>query len=1057
MNRKILVIVLMMSLLMPTVTPLSASSYKQNVAYKKEQNFRGVWVASVFNIDFPTSPTTSVYSLKNQLDKIVEDASAMNYNAIFFQVRPTSDSLYKSKYFPWSKWLTGQQGLAPEGDFDPLDYIIKKAHSKNIELHAWINPYRITKKTSKEPDYTTAMLAKNHPARRHPEYVIAHNGNLYYDPALRKVRDLIARGIKEILVNYDVDGIHFDDYFYPAKDFNDSKSFKKYGKGLNREDWRRKNVNLLIKKVNRTIKRTKPDALFSVSPFGIWANKRSRLQGSATTGAQSYSDHYADTVYWVKNSMVDMIIPQIYWRFGFEVADFKVLTDWWNNVVKGTDVKLCIGIAAYKGDNPDETNPWHKDAEIDKQISYISALSNVNGYVAYNIRSIQNSFCLTELFKRLNNTYFTANIDKSYAQGNETGDIAEEDVKSVEDEIRKIIGKKLDEMGLSGYDDSDGAGLEDEQNDQLEEDDVVDELEADDELDGESSTDNQPVEREYNPRLANEKMPMINFPARHCTAYSPKYFVGGLIDPNKPAFLNGEKINSVTRSGFFGKFISLKKGKNNILLKQNGKSFVRVITRKNYKGRAKYLKHMAIKNNSAYPNTTELYRKGEKIKLSCIAPRGLKVVAKVSGKTFILQPNLKGKQSKIETAYSHYYSPNLLLKDGEYFKYPKVEYKLYKNNKVLDTKVSKSSFIYADKNADFYAEAKTNGVNIRVKSNTKGGSAEKFSKGEADEVEIIRDGMIKFTSGRFVEISKMNLYADYSSDIEFNKAYYTVGNNLDKVKFNINSNVFAKTYLEDDNLIIQLGSKLDALDLYLPKNNLVSGYQTKRINGRLSYVLNLKNKDRLAGFWKTYEDGNVVIYLKHKKNVRKNLIGTTIMIDAGHGGKDSGALGLVGTRYTEKDVNLDVALKLKKKLEKLKANVILTRSKDKTMSLDARLNMVNSKKPDLFISIHSNSAEANKDLNLVKGFSAYYSKQGAERFANIIQDIVPKKTGIVDNKARTADFYVIRSTCCPSVLLELAFMPNPEDFDLLVDDKAQEKIASSITRAVFKYFKGGGR
>lgn len=231
-------------------------------------DMRGVWVATVANLDYPSKATTNAVTLKKEADTILDNIKAMNCNAVFFQVRPASDSLYKSNIFPWSDILTGSQGTAPSDNFDPLQYWIEEAHKRGIELHAWVNPLRATKSVNADLD----DLANTNPAKQHPEYCVKYSdGNYYYNPALPEVRKLIVDGVDEIIRNYDVDGIHFDDYFYPGTEFDDADSYVKYGNGMNKADWRRENVNKMVQAVRDVIKNYDSNIAFGISPTSVWA------------------------------------------------------------------------------------------------------------------------------------------------------------------------------------------------------------------------------------------------------------------------------------------------------------------------------------------------------------------------------------------------------------------------------------------------------------------------------------------------------------------------------------------------------------------------------------------------------------------------------------------------------------------------------------------------------------------------------------------------------------------------------------------------------------------
>lgn len=331
-------------------------------AITNNSEFRGVWVCTVYAMDYPTAYTKNAGTLKKDIDAIVGNAGRFGFNAVIFQVRPAADAFYKSAIFPWSKYLSGTQGQAPDSDFDPLEYIIEKCHQANIELHAWINPYRVTALASDK-------LISGHIALSNPEYAVDYQGKLYFNPGVEAVRKIIIAGAEEIVKNYNVDGIHFDDYFYPDKSFNDYDTYLKYNKSFsNIEDWRRNNNDLLIEETYKAIKKINANVKFGVSPSGIWANKNSNSLGSATNGFQSYYDIFADSRKWVINNWVDYIIPQVYWNIGFAAADYSVIVDWWANVVKNTDVKLYIGLACYKVDDVSYGAVWQGGLEIERQI-----------------------------------------------------------------------------------------------------------------------------------------------------------------------------------------------------------------------------------------------------------------------------------------------------------------------------------------------------------------------------------------------------------------------------------------------------------------------------------------------------------------------------------------------------------------------------------------------------------------------------------------------------------------------------------------------------------------
>lgn len=303
---------------------------------------RGIWVSTVINLDYPAAPTASEQELKKQADEILDNAAALGFNTVFLQVRPCADAFYQSDLYPWSIYLTGTQGEAPENDFDPLAYWVAGAHQRGLELHAWINPYRVTRAAA-EWD----KLAADNPAKMHPEWVVKYKDNYYFDPGIPAVRQLVIDGVEELLENYAVDGIHMDDYFYPGTDFDDAATYAKYGAGFaDIGDWRRDNVNQLVQGLHKFMEKNAPKADFGISPAGIWASKTLNPAGSNTTSTySSYYNMYADTKLWVEEGWLDYIAPQIYWERGHKTADFTALLDWWCDVTSSTGVKLYIGLA----------------------------------------------------------------------------------------------------------------------------------------------------------------------------------------------------------------------------------------------------------------------------------------------------------------------------------------------------------------------------------------------------------------------------------------------------------------------------------------------------------------------------------------------------------------------------------------------------------------------------------------------------------------------------------------------------------------------------------------
>ena len=402
MKRSFRLLALVLACVLTLVTPAFAAGTPS-----ASEEMRGVWVSSVYNLDYPSSPTTDPDKLKAEADEILDNCVKWGLNAVFLQVRPSGDALYKSDLFPWSKYLTGSVGTAPQDGFDPLEYWVEAAHKRGLELHAWINPYRITR--SKDTEWNS--LPSTHPAKMNPDWVVKYSdGNYYFNPGIPEVRDLVTRGAVEIVQNYDVDGLHMDDYFYPGTDFNDAATYQKYGSSFsNIADFRRDSVNQLVAQLDTAVHNIDPDIQFGISPSGIWANKSTDPRGADTNGSEHYVSSYADSLYWIENGLVDYIIPQIYWEIGHKLADFATLADWWNDAVAGSDVHLYIGMGAYRcADNP--TGVWTTTDPLFDSLAYLENKDNVGGCVFFRYGSIP---AVSGMADRLTSWYSTVHNENT--------------------------------------------------------------------------------------------------------------------------------------------------------------------------------------------------------------------------------------------------------------------------------------------------------------------------------------------------------------------------------------------------------------------------------------------------------------------------------------------------------------------------------------------------------------------------------------------------------------------------------------------------------------------
>ncbi|MGW2328633.1 glycoside hydrolase family 10 protein [Streptomyces sp. NPDC001700] len=350
------------------------------------RQFRGMWLASVANRDWPARPGLPAAEQRASLLAFLDTAVERRLNAVVFQVRPTADALWPSPYEPWSEWLTGVQGQHP--GWDPLGTAVREAHRRGLELHAWFNPYRV----ANHADPT--RLLPTHPARVHPEWVVPYGGKLYYNPGLPEVRRFVQDAMLHAVARYDIDAVHWDDYFYPypvaGQVFDDDAAYAAHGAGFpDRAAWRRNNIDLLVRETAARVKRLKPRVRFGVSPFAVWRNRATDPLGSDTrAGVQTYDDLYADTRRWVREGWIDYVVPQVYWNIGFAAADYAKLVPWWAEVARGTGVQLYIGEALYKAGDPAQPAPWQDPAELSRHLTLCADYPQVRGNVYFSAKEV---------------------------------------------------------------------------------------------------------------------------------------------------------------------------------------------------------------------------------------------------------------------------------------------------------------------------------------------------------------------------------------------------------------------------------------------------------------------------------------------------------------------------------------------------------------------------------------------------------------------------------------------------------------------------------------------
>jgi uncharacterized lipoprotein YddW (UPF0748 family) len=345
-----------------------------------KREFRGIWIATVENIDWPSKKFLSPERQKEEFINIISHLKKDKINAVFIQVRPSCDAFYQSETEPWSEWLTGIQGKEPEPFYDPLIFIVEECHKRGIEIHAWFNPFRSVVNTK------TSNITGKHISKTHPDWNIVYGKYKWLNPGLPEVRNYVTGVVLDVVRKYNIDGVHFDDYFYPYPvkntKFRDEKTFVNYSRGIKDiESWRRDNINLFLKQVSDSIRKVRSGCIFGISPFGIWKNNISDISGSNTKGSESYYKTYSDSKKWLSEGWIDYLVPQLYWHIGNSSANYKILAEWWSNNSFGKNIYL--GQAVYKIAN-DYHEDWMNGNQIQKQIRLNRSLKNISGNVFFN-------------------------------------------------------------------------------------------------------------------------------------------------------------------------------------------------------------------------------------------------------------------------------------------------------------------------------------------------------------------------------------------------------------------------------------------------------------------------------------------------------------------------------------------------------------------------------------------------------------------------------------------------------------------------------------------------
>ncbi len=946
---------------------------------------RGVWIASVINLNFPSAPGLDAKTQAEELDAILDSCERNGFNAVYFQVRPSADALYPSALFPTSAYLVGKQGDALPSGFDPLAYLLEKAHARNIRVHAWVNPLRITMGSPSKPETDVAALAEGHPARKNPGWAIPYaDGKLYFDAGQPAVRQYVIDGVAEIVRGYDVDGIIFDDYFYPypttekvngknvTVEFDDSASYARFGGGFaDRGDWRRDNINQLIEGCYRAIKAIDAECQFGVAPFGIWQNDDGENGGSDTSGMNSYSQIYCDPLAWIRGGYIDYIAPQIYWELGYSVAAFDVLARWWNAQVDGTGIDLLISHAAYRYDN-DWENP---QGEISEQIEFARSELAYRGSIHYGYAAIADN----------------------------CGGIA--------DELRTIYAE-----------------------------DII-----------------------YTDPVATGASLSLTSPADGSWIDAGATYLIGASDPTVSLLFEGRPV-SRTKSGYFSLYTELEEGENRFTFTYGGKEIAYTL----YRGvRPSSGSGTAATNLGGYkitltaPTDDIAAAGGTKITLGCLAPQGSTVTALIAGKSVKLTETQKPTANGTYLASTYSGSYTLPTAEaGKLLDLGRITYSAARRGETVTAEGVRLRVM--GKDAVIPVEV------IRDSSEMKLGYDTWYYDDFTPQVAGMRDYAVSQGNGYYRlrvagYIEEENL-RELPADTEIAIA------NIDAIRIaaagehtvitvNAAENVPMNGYVEDGKFYLALYNiNTDFKGKILLEDNPLftsaDWIKSTKANS-IKLVLTLRDVNNFYGFEFDYDAaGRTLIRLRNPETLAPGdmpLAGKLIVLDAGHGGTDTGALGPGGT-VNEKDMNLAITLEAARALRALGAEVILTREQDVTVQIEDRLVRLDELAPDLSISIHQNSMGYATDITKVRGLVGLYYADAGKLLTECVSASVSSALNRFERTPSEQRLALCRNARFPSTLIEVGFITCVEEYEKMQNPAAILAAGEAVARGVLDYY-----
>lgn len=965
------------------LSPMDAESenFASMSIINPDSEIRGVWIASVYNIDYPSSNALSPAQQQAELDAILSTCAENKLNTIFFQVRPACDALYKSQIFPVSQYISAD-GTLP---FDPLEYLVQKAHSMNIYVHAWVNPLRVTVSGD-----DLSALPDGSPAKENPDWVVPYaDGKLYLNAGLAEVRQLIADGVREIVENYDVDGVVFDDYFYPypvwnddgtTVEFDDGEEYSFYGSMFdNIADWRRDNINQIIRLCYNTVHETDPECVFGVAPTGVWQNDNGTNGGSDTTGFESYHYLYCDALAWIEGGYIDYISPQIYWDFDTTATPFDTVLRWWNTVLDGTDVKLYVSHASYRYEDGEWDSP---EGQLTEQVEYARSERSYRGSIFYGYDEINRNInsASTDLLKAFTDEILYTDIASnghgvtvsSPANGTVLNSATTYLVGMSDPHYPLTLNGKKIGRTKSGFF-SLYVTLERGENTFTF---IQNGKEYTHTLYYNSTTGTAPTEQSI---ILDSFSVIQTYPAYDvatsdtelwisCVAPYGSYVTASFNGNVYELVLISEPAQKYTDSGYmgatYGKLLTLPTAAEGTVLDTGNIIFTA----------------------STYTNTA--------------SAEGCRV-------------RLMGKGAKIAVT---------VLNDYTHLKF--TETSSYYNDYTVQS-AGMTDFIVSQRNG-FYQ--------LRM-----GGYV---SENDVRETEIFPTDLTEIQS---VSVVQSKNGTEIRIECLDKPAYYGVvdGGRFVLTFYNINADTAPEPIISENPLFE--GCEV----IRLPDSNRVR-YAFPLFDKRNFYGFDLKYEDS-PYIKEKYTVVTLRNPKNIDLNREKPLDGITVVLDAGHGGWDNGAAGAMAG-FAEKNVNLAITLQAEKMLKELGATVILTRSDDTAVELLDRTAFLEELEPDLCVSIHQNSMNYDVDITKIRGTLSLYCMDSGLLLAECMGEAVSEAMNRNYLGANYQMLAMCRNPKFPAALVEIGFMTSMEEYEQMANGSGIEKAAQGITDGIMRYF-----